>query len=87
MDLPGVVPESSKYLEKQDNEGNQLWRVTVMKDAANDYSRLLKKNGFMNQVFDFDKEAYLENRKLESKLKLDMKELNERVKKVTHHNF
>ena len=73
MEMPGVVPFSEKYLGQDDNEGNQLWRVTVMKDVVSEYARILKKQGFPSQVFDFDKEQYLENKKLESKLKMDMK--------------
>jgi hypothetical protein len=32
MNSPGVVPNSDKYLDAEDPEGNQLWRVTCMKD-------------------------------------------------------
>ena len=46
LPLPGVVPNSAKFLNEEDGEGNQLWRVTVMKDSASDYMRILKKNGF-----------------------------------------
>jgi V-type H+-transporting ATPase subunit C len=29
---PGVVPGTAKYLEHADPDGNQLWRVVVMKN-------------------------------------------------------
>lgn len=32
MECPGVVPDSIKYLDKEDNDGNQLWKVTVMSE-------------------------------------------------------
>jgi len=87
MQIPGVVPESERYLQHEDNEGNQLWRVTIMKDYVQDYSRLLKKIGFQNQAFTFDKKAYDENKKLESELKSQMDALNQRIKQTTNFNF
>ena len=78
MGLPGVVPESAKFLggEAEDKDGNQLWRVTLMKDSAIEYSRLLKKNGYHNHLFNFDKEQYGENQKLKAQLEQDMTTLN-----------
>jgi hypothetical protein len=46
MKIAGVVPGSDKYLNHDDAEGNQLFRLTCMKDMTTDYIRLLKKNGF-----------------------------------------
>ncbi len=46
MKLPGVVPGSEKFLNQEDPDGQQLWRVTVMKDTATNYIRVLKKAGF-----------------------------------------
>ena len=43
--MPGVVPQSAKYLNNADADGNQLWRITVMRKQAAEYIRLLKKNG------------------------------------------
>jgi len=61
MNMPGVVPSSDKFLGKSDPDGNQLWRVTVMRDQSPDYVRILKKNGFQSCVFDFNREKYTEN--------------------------
>lgn len=47
--MPGVVPSSHKYLNLEDAEGNQLWRVTAMKKHTPDYIRLLKKIGIQCQ--------------------------------------
>jgi hypothetical protein len=46
MHMPGVVPYSSKYLNLEDPEGNQLWRITLMAADCQEYIKVLKKNGF-----------------------------------------
>jgi hypothetical protein len=48
MNQPGVVPNSEKYLDAEDTEGNQLWRVTCMKEQAVDYIKCMKKNGYQS---------------------------------------
>jgi hypothetical protein len=40
---------SEKYLGSEDAEGNQLWRIIVMKEQAVDYVKVMKKNGFQGQ--------------------------------------
>jgi len=71
MNMPGVVPNSDKYLGHDDPDGNQLWRVTVMRDQGADYVRVLKKNGFQSALFDFNRDKYNENMKLLAKLQTD----------------
>jgi hypothetical protein len=61
MNSPGVVPNSDKYLDAEDPEGNQLWRVTCMKDQSVDYIKCMKKNGFLCQEFEYDHVQYMEN--------------------------
>jgi len=56
--MPGVVPSSDKFLGKSDPDGNQLWRVTCMKEQAADYVRILKKNGFQSSLFDYDNDKF-----------------------------
>lgn len=46
MEMPGVIPMSDTFLNQTDPDGNQLWRVTVMREQGADYVRVLKKNGF-----------------------------------------
>ena len=46
MQQPGVVPMSDKFLGQEDPEGNQLWRIVVLKDQAVDYIKIMKKNGY-----------------------------------------
>jgi len=63
MTKPGVVPFSEKFLNAEDPDGNQLWRLTCMKEDAVEYIKVLRKNGFPAQEFAYDQEAYLENQK------------------------
>jgi hypothetical protein len=70
--MPGVVPGSAKFLNEHDEEGNQLYRITTLTNQTVDYIRLLKKNGFQAQKFDYDVKQYMENQALEAKLKLDL---------------
>ena len=87
MVLPGVIPNSEKYLEQEDTEGNQLWRVTCMKDTVSEYSKILKKSGFHCQEFNFDQDQYVANKNLESQLKQDMRSTNEQLLSKSNHNF
>jgi hypothetical protein len=79
IELPGVIPSSDKYLDKEDPDGNQLWRLTVMTDHAHGYIRVMKKQGFMCQEFTFDSDAYTANKNLESKLKQELRSQNEKL--------
>lgn len=63
---------SDKYLNEEDGDGNQLWRVTCIKEQATDYMRLLKKNGMACSKFDHNWNQYNENRSMEAKLNLDL---------------
>lgn len=44
--MPGVVPKSADSLGVNDADGNELWRVTCVRDYANDYMRVLRNKGF-----------------------------------------
>jgi len=79
IELPGVVPMSSKYLDLEDPDGNQLWRITAMTDHVSGYLRVLKKAGFQCQEFTFDSDAYSANKNLESQLKNDLRTSNEKL--------
>lgn len=70
--MPGVIPQSAKSLGESDEEGNQLYRITTLTNQTADYVRLLKKNGFQAARFDYNVKQYMENLKLEQKLKLDL---------------
>lgn len=64
MQQPGAVPFSAKYLEKHDNDGNQLWRITCMKSEAVDYIRVMKRAGYPCQAFTFDAQKYIDEQNL-----------------------
>ena len=81
MKLPGVIPDSEKFLGHEDDDGNQLWRVTCMTEQVNDFMRILKKSGFVSQRFDYDAEQYQTNKNLVSQLKADMRKCNDNVLK------
>jgi hypothetical protein len=66
MSQPGVVPTSEKYLDAEDPEGNQLWRVTCMKEKSVEYIKCMKKGGFLCTDFEYDAVQYMENQKLQS---------------------
>jgi hypothetical protein len=79
MQLAGVVPNSDKYLNHEDAEGNQLYRVTCMTDMATDYIRQLKKNGFQAQEFVYDGDQYVANKNLEAQLKQELRLCNDKL--------
>lgn len=87
MAQPGVVPNSEKYLDAEDPDGNQLWRVTCMKEQAVDYIKCMKKNGFLSQEFEYDAVQYMENQKLQSQLQVDLRNLNIKIMNVCFFNF
>lgn len=85
--MPGVIPGSAKFLNQTDEEHNQLYRVTTFQNQTLDYIRLLKKNGFQAQRFDYDVKQYMENQALEAKLKLDLNTSQIQVMNTCKHNF
>ena len=87
MKLAGVVPGSHKYLGHEDQEGNQLFRITCMTDMANDYIRQLKKNGFQSQEFVYDGDQYIANKNLEAQLKQELRTCNDKLVTKSFHNF
>jgi len=54
LDSPGVVPFSDGNLNITDPDRNMLFTIVCMKDQANDYVKVLKKNGYPAQIFDCD---------------------------------
>ena len=72
MDLPGVVPMSADDLNHEDTEGNKLYTVACMIDQVDLYVKVLKKNGYQSQRFDYDANQYMEDQKTREKLKIDL---------------
>jgi hypothetical protein len=53
-----AVPRSAVPLGIDDNEGNQLWRIVVVKDRLTDYLRDGKALGLVLRTFVYDAEGY-----------------------------
>lgn len=85
--MPGVVPDSDKFLQLEDADGNQVWRVTAFKEQTQDFIRIMKKNGFLCQEFNYDNDAYVANKNLEASLRQEMRSCNERLLQRSYHNF
>ena len=79
MKLPGVVPGSDKFLGCEDNDGNQLFRVTCMTAMVNDYVLVMKKNQFPAQKFEYNGDQYVANKNLKAQLELELKTCNEKL--------
>ena len=87
IDMPGVIPKSARFLDLEDPEGNQLFRLTVMKEDVDQYMKVLKKNGYLSQHFVYDEVQYVADKKLEAELKQNMKKLMQRILLVTQGSF
>ena len=87
MDNPGVVPFSDGNLNISDADKNMLFSVVCMKDQANDYIKVLKKNGFPAQVFDCDPQGYLKELELKAKLEMELNTLNMKLLKESKAYF
>jgi len=87
MQQPGAVPGSETYLGAEDNDGNQLWVVTAMKEQVVDYVKVLKKSGFPGVQFDYDQKTYLENLSLKQQNEQDLEGLQQKIVNVCYYNF
>lgn len=47
--MPGAVPGSGSSLGHTDPDGNELFRVTCVREYANDYMRVMRNKGFLSQ--------------------------------------
>jgi hypothetical protein len=77
--MPGAVPDSASFLGQTDNEGNELWRLTCVRDYSSDYMRVLRQKGFVSQQFDFDIQSYNKNQQLYAQLKVDYDSLSDKI--------
>ena len=52
---PGAIPGSHRQLNiPADKDNNVIFAVTCMRQEVNDYIKVLKKNGYYAQQFDYD---------------------------------
>ncbi|TNV74115.1 hypothetical protein FGO68_gene17105 [Halteria grandinella] len=54
----GAVPRSDVSLGIEDNDGNQLWRIVVIKDKLQEYLTEGRKQGLVLRPFVYDAEGY-----------------------------
>jgi hypothetical protein len=48
--MPGAVPGSACQMpNKADTDGNEIWRISCVRDYANDYMRVMRNKGFLSQ--------------------------------------
>jgi len=87
MQFPGAVPESAKSLNLKDDDGNELWRMTAMKDEVALYCRLLGKQGFRTQEFSYNVEEYTNNKNLEAQLNQELRNVKEKISDRSGQNF
>ena len=51
-----VIPGSHKYLQQEDKEGNQLWRIVAVKSKVGDLLKAAKRyNGFVLKEFSYNR--------------------------------
>lgn len=87
LDSPGVVPFSDGNLNITDPDRNMLFTIVCMKDQANDYVKVLKKNGYPAQIFDCDPQGYLKEQELKHKLAIELNTLNMKLLKESKAYF
>ena len=60
--MPGAVPGSASHMQNlTDSDGNEIWRISCVREYANDYMRVMRNKGFLSQQFDYDIAAYNKN--------------------------
>lgn len=64
----GAVPRSAKFMQLDDQEGNQLYRFAVFSDFADQYLSEARKLGFNFKKFVYDYEKYKQDQEVKTKL-------------------
>lgn len=57
-DFPAVVPKSLRFLDIEDKEGNQLYRIVVMSNQIDAYMQKCRSEPFLLKKFVYDYEKY-----------------------------
>lgn len=85
---PGAVPGSCKPLPFQpDKDGNIILSVTCMREEINEYIKVLKKNGFYAQQFDYDLQGHLNREEQRKKLEKDLENTLTRSVKIINQYY
>lgn len=66
-----AVPRSAKYLQLEDKDGNQLWRIVVISVKVDNYIAEAKRQGLLVKRFIYDIEKFRAEQ--ENKTKLEAK--------------
>lgn len=62
--IPGViVPGSSRYLGLEDKDQNQIHRIVVYKDNADDVVKALRRKGYVSKTFTYNKQQWEQDEK------------------------
>lgn len=77
-----MVPFSDEHLKPvTDSDGNMLFTIVCMKDAVNDYIKVLKKQGYPAQTFDCNPDKYIQDLEMKTKLEMELNTLNMKLMK------
>ena len=63
-----AVPRSAKYLQQEDKEGNQLWRIVVLSVKLDNYINEAKRQGILVKRFSYDIEKFKSEQENKTKL-------------------
>ena len=80
----GAIPRSAKFLEIEDKEGFQLWRIVVFTDKASQYIKDAQKLGYVMKPFKYDQESF--KKELEKKNQLEI-QINTHLNKLVQRSL
>ena len=66
-----VVPGTGRFMDKEDKDGNQLWRVILFNHGIDTFIEGMRKHGFVAKRFIYDEQSYKEGQ--QKKLALEQK--------------
>lgn len=64
----GAIPRSATFMNIDDQEGNQLWRIVVMSNMMENYMQEGRKQGLTLRKFVYDYEKYKADQEVRTKL-------------------
>lgn len=67
--VPGAaVPRSARYMDQEDKDGNQLWRIVVLSTKVENYLNEARKQGFNIKRFAYNYDKYRQEQEIKVKL-------------------
>jgi V-type H+-transporting ATPase subunit C len=70
-----------------DVDGNVIYTMTVMREQVNDYIKVLKKNGYVAQQFDYDLQAHQGREKKRIELSKELEATLGRAQKYVNMHY